>query len=379
MVGLSNQVTKNGGFFKITIKSNHNLSNERLNPHPYYLPVKKQTMKKFLLFFLLAGLFACKKQNNLLPDLAKNNSNPHTLQKKITVGRGKYKTIASIYDGTLGANTVVTILPGTYNDQLILVDGVTYIIDGVTIDYADPDNTKPTVTSNGVAVNCTISGNGFIKRSNSQASVIAVESGSTVTITNDVTVTDATDNYYGAYYGALQVNGGNLTFDGTINSKGTAAYIRAGNFNGTGMLKSSSGYGLWLAGNSAVVNYNGNIIASAPYYAAIEMGSGTLSFTGTANGEKYSPLEISGGTASFKDATFNCAVTDTLLLKENNAVLLWAYDAVTFDNCTFTTAADNAFSIGNYSGYNTYQLLTNCYANKPGNTAYAGPGVLLVH
>ena len=328
-------------------------------------------MKKLIVFLML--LISCSKSPLINQDKSTDTGKrPYTGKNVKRVGGGRFPTLASVYS-FLQVGDIVVINPGVYNEQFILQNGVTFVIDGVTFNYSDPDINKSTVTNNGIKVTgCVITGAGTLLRSGSQGSVVELNDSSVVSITNSVTIQDDQINPYGAYYGALRVEGGSsLTFDGNINAKGVGAYIRDGSFTGTGNLSSLLYNALQLGGNAAVVNFKGTAHSYGDYADAVQIGSGKLTFEGAIISEKYIALEQSGGSSVVN----NTSITSNADSSDYTYSVGVGGDSMIFSNVNMLSKG--TFSIG---GYGVLTLSSPCFANKPPslNVTIVNPGNLQI-
>lgn len=271
--------------------------------------------------------------------------------RSITVGRGRYTTIADIYP--LKPNTRVVIRPGTYNEQLILVSGCRFELEpGAVIDYA-ADNYDPTVTcQDKTVINCRITG-GEIRRSGPNPYPVAVK------ISHDSQVELLSTTVRG-------IGPAILALSGTLIIKNVTAV-------------SAKDYAIWISGN-ATANIVGTVKSAGN--SALALYGGNMTFQGTATSEATSGtgfgFEMGGGVAILKDAHLESMRNSGK--EEGDAISKYGGEMLTLDNCTLICYNNAAFSISEQGITQRVTLLTDCYANRPASSLIVleGQGKLVV-
>lgn len=342
-------------------------------------------MKKFILVLsVMIGLISCTKEYNLpTPTQATSNLRVNGKPgKTYTIGKGRYKTIQSVYS-VLQANDIVIIPPGNYDEQLVLKSDVTFQLDNANIVFTEADvpgvyEKKPTVITTGGVTNCTITGTGTFGRSNSSARVVEITDNSQVSmITANIKITDNNSTYGTIFVGV----GSNLSLTGDIHSKKTCV-VAQGTFTGAGTLTSDEENGLWLANSNAVVNFKGTCYAKNQYSAGVQVASGNLTFEGTSISDGYFGLEKSGGTALIKNSVIESKSTQ-MYLAGGSAISNYGGEDLSLDNVTLKVAATDGVEQYGIAGMGrpfNVTLLSTCFSNKGVNSDITlnNPSLLIV-
>lgn len=281
------------------------------------------------------------------------------------------------------AGDVIHVMPGTYNEQIILKDGVNlYLEDGVIIDN-NSIVAGPTITINStLPVTCEILGFGIIKRSGTPPSdyrnnVVRIHS-----IGSDIKI------YYKTIESAL-----NTTTRFTVDISDSKVYLE-------GNLITGKGGGIYTRDEAQVIWRGGSIYSetdygilassrgpwdepsdSYPYFgfdgignvmsdgnSAVECSGDIYSkmkYSGYAKSNGMFGFEQSSGTAYLYNATFESTVDN---IEEGSAISKYSGDTLKLSNVTLLSAHPDAYSIetqGSSIPYNSIiYVLDSCYANR---------------
>jgi hypothetical protein len=276
--------------------------------------------------------------------------------RTITVGRGRYRTIADIYP--LQPNTRVVIRRGVYNEQLLLASDCQFVLeDGAVIDYG-VDNYLPTVSVGSQQVlNCSITG-GTIKRSgaNQSANVVLVDNDSDVVIKSNIIGEGQ------PYPVAVKLMSGSLDFNGSITAFGPCIQTNGGNLTAVGTFASLNNYCIWISGNDTHADVKGTVFCKEN--SALALYNGVLVFEGTAVSEKLFGLEMGGGwSGTMKNSYFESKANGG---KEvGDAISKYGGLDLTLDNCTMKCFHPSAYSISEQGRADKVFLTSDCFANRP--------------
>ena len=258
---------------------------------------------------------------------------------------------------------LVYVYPGTYNESIILKDGVNiYLTDGATI----LNNALKTVTDNNVAVTCIIDGYGQILNT-------TVGTGYAIDIRNassDITIR-------AKYVECTATSGASLyIFNGTVRYDVTKTYSKLGGSNqtvyvnaGTAYLKgefiSDLDYTVLISG--ATVYLNGTIralnIGSFGNSGIHMAGNGYLDFTGYSTSAKLFGLEQSGGTSYIHDAVIES--TNATVAADGSAISYYGGNLLELSNVILKCANASAKSIETQGVNNkTLKVYTSSFATN---------------
>ena len=297
--------------------------------------------------------------------------------RTITVGRGKYKTIADL-PYPLPYGTRVVIRAGIYNEQLVLSSGCRYELDrDAIIDYS-ADNALPTISVWGQKIVDCYVGGGTIRRSgiNGAASIAVIGNGSSVTIESDLVGENP------CYNAAVELNGATLNFKGSIAAKSccirTSAY-EASNLIADGIFSSVQDYCIWIANQYTLANVKGSIYSKGN--SAICFSAGTFTIESAAIiSDGYFGLEIEGeGDVLVRNSIIESRVNGGYQV--GDAVSHYVPSArLTFDNCTFKCAHPNAYSISEQGYPARVTFASDCRGTNQVSPLIGidGPGSLVV-
>lgn len=293
--------------------------------------------------------------------------------RTFVVGRGSMKSLAQAVE--LAPQTTIIIPPGVYHDQMVLQNDVTFdISEGAVIDY-DVQDGKPTVTTNGQTItNCTLTGAGTVKRSNSQAPVILIDNDSQISIVGGPTIIDSglMTN------GAIQQLSGSLTFNGTISTQWCCIWSKGGVLNASGVFSAVKDHAVFIGGAESQAILSGNI--RSEYNCGLGVANGSCEFTGgSIFSQRFYAAEYSGGQSFIiRNARIESAANGG---KEvGDAVQKYGGLTMELDNCDMFCFHPEAFSISAMGRADTVTLLSDCRANRPKTPeiTVTGPGQLIL-
>lgn len=275
--------------------------------------------------------------------------------RTITVGRGRYKTIADIYP--LQPRTRVAIRAGTYNEQLLLASDCSFELEnGAVIDYG-ADNYLPTVSVGSQQVtNCSVVG-GTIRRSGHQwANVVLIDNDSDVTIKSTIIGENL------PYPVAIKLMSGSLDFIGNITAFGPCIQTNGGYLVASGTFASLNDYCIWISGNDTNADVKGMVWCKKN--SALALYNGVLVFEGTAISEELFGFEMGGGwSGTLKNSFIESRANGG---KEvGDAISKYGGSELTLDNCTMKCLHPSAYSISEQGRADKVILASDCFANRP--------------
>ncbi len=267
---------------------------------------------------------------------------------------------------------------GIYNEQLILHNGLTYVMSpGVILNYSSAVTYIGAITDNGLAVNTTIVGSGEIV-ANGRASGISISNSF-----SNVSITVKNITLKGNGYAAIDIRG-SLIFHGDVNCPNSYTYacIATQSNEGTNVLingnvNASLAYGL-LAGGGNVTVIGSNITSGGNSAMHCSNGYCWL-FDGHLTSTGLFGLEFSGGRGYVKNSVIE---SKRLAQYEGDAISKYSGELLTLEDSTLLSAREDAYSVGSQGSPLTYgiYLIGTVYVNKPveSTVPISGPGQLVM-
>lgn len=290
--------------------------------------------------------------------IAPRTASPQDSSAELVVGTPQYPTIGSVYP-SLAPGVKVRVLPGTYYEQLILVDRVDWTLDdGVVIDY-NAAGTAPTVTDNGMPVTCTVRGWGVIRRSGSSAEAMVVSNDASVVTFHCREVIAPQVSWF-----AIRFERGTVVFRGDVTSYQGGINVRNANAEIYGGIDANKDYGLLGANMYHTVKAVATVTSRGN--SAIHCSGGTMDFTGAAKGWGifwgFAAAEHSGGTFTVRDATL-INLRDREF--EGDGLSKYGGLEAVLDNCAIWCKRANAYSLGTGgTNLNSVTIERPCAANR---------------
>jgi hypothetical protein len=326
-----------------------------------------KSIKLILVAFLISvSIFSCKKTDDILSPVNIKNifiHNLKTMQDATVIVNGT--SIQSAID-TAVPGTLIGVVSGTYNEQIILKDSVDlFLEEGVIINY---NSLVPgaTITDNGVVVHCEILGNGIIKRSAATDAISSVIAINNIDVINLEPISHInifyklieSSNYYAA---TIYIRGGNIILNGdSIIGEGYGIEIYK---TGYPIVEWTGGviYSRHLSGISNWSDFIGIGIVNSDGSSAISCFDGYTEFSGYAQSTAMFGIAQWGGTVYIHDALIESTYIGGTYCQAS-AITKESIDTLTLSNVILKCAHPLALAIT--STVSNIVILDTSYANR---------------
>jgi hypothetical protein len=231
---------------------------------------------------------------------------------------------------------------GIYNEQLVLHDGVNYILaSGTIINYQGPGGA---ITDNGESVNAIVIGQGQITVSGEASGIEKTGDGNISITLNNITQDGGGAGIY------VYASGGSFAYTGNLNCTTNQPYacVRTNGFGSDNISINgnitSIEYGMLSGGGTTSVT--GNI--SAHSNSALHCSNGTCNYLGgRLTSDLLYGLEMSGGTMNVKNAIITSANIDGVgIYGDGDAVSKYGGEILTIENSTLIGTGPTVYGIG---------------------------------